>query len=63
MIQKFNTFFLRLWASQKFWLVLFVLNALLLLLWVHLSDWPLSLIATGSAVVCALRADELESEK
>ena len=63
MIQKFNTFFLRLWTSQKFWLVLFGLNALLLLLWVHLSDWPLSLIATGSAVVCALRADELESEK
>ena len=63
MIQKFNAFCLRLWTSQILWLLLFFLNGMLLLLWVHLSSWALSLVASASGVVCALRADELESKK
>lgn len=59
MLDKFNEFLFSLWSSQKFWLAMSFANLCLLVLWIHMSNWGLGIIASASAIICALRADGL----
>lgn len=59
MLDKFNTFLFSLWASQKFWLSMSAINLILLVIWVQTSNWVPGIIASASALLCALRADSL----